>query len=90
MDLSAILDNPFEGAQVKRHFAPADAYDFQLEKTGDMRVLLLSLIHISPDLDGQLALAEPLAAAGIPAAWFKVESFSDYLSICLLYTSRCV
>ena len=28
VDLSAILDNPFEGAQVKRHFDPADAYDF--------------------------------------------------------------
>ena len=40
VDLSAILDNPFEGAQVKRHFDPADAYDFQLEKTVDMRVLL--------------------------------------------------
>ena len=40
VDLSAILDNPFEGAQVKRHFDPADAYEFQLEKTVDMRVLL--------------------------------------------------
>ena len=40
VDLSAILDNPFEGAQVKRHFDPADAYDFQLETTVDMRVLL--------------------------------------------------
>ena len=40
VDLSAILDNPFEGAQVKHHFDPADAYDFQLEKTVDMRVLL--------------------------------------------------
>ena len=40
VDLSAILDSPFEGAQVKRHFDPADAYDFQLEKTVDMRVLL--------------------------------------------------
>ena len=29
-----------KGAQVKRHFDPADAYDFQLEKTVDMRVLL--------------------------------------------------
>ena len=35
VDLSAILDNPFEGAQVKRHFDPADAYEFQLEKTVD-------------------------------------------------------
>ena len=40
VDLSAILDNPCEGAQVKRHFDPADAADFQLEKTVDMRVLL--------------------------------------------------
>ena len=46
---------------------------------------------LTPDLDGQLALAEPLAAAGIPAAWFKVESFSDYLSmleICTRLTGR--
>ena len=27
------------------------------------------LVLLTPDLDGQLALAEPLAAAGIPAAW---------------------
>ena len=49
------------------------------------------LVLLTPDLDGQLALAEPLAAAGIPAAWFKVESFSDYLSmleICTRLTGR--
>lgn len=49
------------------------------------------LVLLTPDLDGQLALAEPLAAAGIPTAWFKVESFSDYLSmleICTRLTGR--
>ena len=49
------------------------------------------LVLLTPDLDGQLALAEPLAAAGIPAAWFKVEAFSDYLSmleICTRLTGR--
>ncbi|MCI8869706.1 MAG: glutamate synthase large subunit [Lawsonibacter sp.] len=40
VDLSAILDNPCRGEEGKRHFDPADVYDFQLEKTVDMRVLL--------------------------------------------------
>ena len=39
VDLSAILTNPYEGADVKRHFDPADAFDFQLEKTADMKLL---------------------------------------------------
>jgi glutamate synthase (ferredoxin) len=43
VDLSAILTNPYEGAGVKRHFDPADVYDFHLEKTVDMRVLLKKL-----------------------------------------------
>ena len=40
VDLSAILDSPYRGEEVKRHFDPADVYDFQLEKTVDMKVLL--------------------------------------------------
>jgi glutamate synthase (ferredoxin) len=39
VDLSAILSNPYEGQDVKRHFDPADVYDFQLEKTVDMKLL---------------------------------------------------
>ena len=38
VDLSAILDNPWAG-QEKTHFDPADAYDFHLEDTVDLRIL---------------------------------------------------
>ena len=38
VDLSAILDNPYVGAE-KTHFDPADVYDFHLEDTVDLKVL---------------------------------------------------
>ena len=39
MDLSALLNNPLvENSNV--HFVPADVYNFQLEKTPDMKVLM--------------------------------------------------
>ena len=38
VDLSAILTNHYEGADVKRHFDPADVFDFELEKTVDMKL----------------------------------------------------
>ena len=38
VDLSALLDAPRAG-QAKTHFDPADAYDFRLEDTVDLRVL---------------------------------------------------
>ena len=38
VDLSALLDAPRTG-QAKTHFDPADAYDFRLEDTVDLRVL---------------------------------------------------
>ena len=38
VDLSAVLDNPYAGA-AKTHFDPADAYDFHLEDTVDLKVL---------------------------------------------------
>jgi iron complex transport system substrate-binding protein len=37
------------------------------------------LVLLTPDLEGQLALKESLDSAGIPNAWFKVETFEDYL-----------
>ena len=43
VDLSAILGNPYIGPEYKTHFDPADVYDFQLEKTVDMSVLLSKL-----------------------------------------------
>ena len=39
VDLSAILGNPYVGEGYKTHFDPADAYDFQLERTVDLSVL---------------------------------------------------
>ena len=39
LDLSAILDNPFQSAP-KQHFDPADAYDFRLSGSLDEKVLL--------------------------------------------------
>lgn len=44
------------------------------------------LVLLSADLDGQLALRDSLAAAGIPAAWFKVEMFEDYLKMLKVFT----
>ena len=38
VDLSAVLDSRYAGAP-KSHFDPADAYDFRLEDTVDLRVL---------------------------------------------------
>ncbi len=43
VDLSAILGNPYTGAEYKAHFDPADAYDFELEKTVDQSILLAKL-----------------------------------------------
>ncbi len=43
VDLSCILGNPYIGPEYKTHFNPADVYDFGLEKTVDMSVLLKKL-----------------------------------------------
>ncbi len=48
-------------------------------------------VILTTDLDGQLTLEASLEEAGIPAAWFKVESFDDYLDmlkICTDLTGR--
>lgn len=39
------------------------------------------LVILTPDLDGQLALKDSLTAAGIPAVWFKVETYEEYLNM---------
>ncbi|MCI9600102.1 MAG: glutamate synthase large subunit [Lachnospiraceae bacterium] len=43
MDLSQILSNPFGGEKAEVIFQPSHAYDFQLEKTLDEKVLLKKL-----------------------------------------------
>lgn len=45
------------------------------------------LVILTPDLDGQTGLADALSAAGIPNVWFKVESFSDYLTMLREFTA---
>lgn len=44
------------------------------------------LVLLTPDLEGQLALKESLDSAGIPNAWFKVETFEDYLAMLRTFT----
>lgn len=39
VDLSAILDNPYVGENVKTHFDPKDIYNFHLEDTVDLKIL---------------------------------------------------
>lgn len=43
-------------------------------------------VLLSTEVDSQLALKESLDAAGIPAAWFRVESFPEYLSLMEVFT----
>ena len=81
LDLSALLQNPW-GEHVP-HFNPKDAYDFHLERTADMRVLLEKLgkalkagkpghlVHIGllhgPGLRHPLRLRDHPAAGRYPA-----------------------
>jgi glutamate synthase (NADPH/NADH) large chain len=43
VDLSAILENPYKAPEYKTHFESDDVYDFKLEETMDMKVLLTQL-----------------------------------------------
>ncbi len=56
VDLSALLENPWRGGGAKERFDPADAFDFHLEETADLRVL-------KPALGPALERGEPAAAA---------------------------
>ncbi len=51
-----------------------------------MYALNPDFVILTADLKGQRALQETLASANIPAAWFKVEAFEDYLSMVKLFT----
>ena len=66
-----------------------DVHDLGQSHEPDLEGLLAAepdLVLLSADLDGQLALKDSLAAAGITAAWFKVETFEDYLSMLQVFT----
>lgn len=45
------------------------------------------LVLLTPDLEGQRALKDSLESAGIDTAWFKVETFEDYLSMMEVFTT---
>ena len=40
IDMSAILENPFNNEENVQHFDPADVFDFELEKTIDEKVII--------------------------------------------------
>lgn len=73
---------------------PEDTVNLGANQQPDMEALFAAepdLVLLTPDLDGQMGLKDSLAAAGIPAAWFKVETFDDYLNmlkICTDLTGR--
>ena len=73
---------------------PEDTVNLGANQQPDLEALFAAepdLVLLTPDLDGQMGLKDSLAAAGIPAASFKVETFDDYLNmlkICTDLTGR--
>lgn len=73
---------------------PEDTVNLGANQQPDLEALFAAepdLVLLTPDLDGQMALRDSLEAAKIPAAWFKVETFDDYLAmlkICTDLTGR--
>lgn len=73
---------------------PEDTVNLGANQQPDLEALFAAepdLVLLTPDLDGQMALRDSLEAAKIPAAWFKVETFDDYLTmlkICTDLTGR--
>lgn len=73
---------------------PEDTVNLGANQQPDLEALFAAepdLVLLTPDLDGQMGLKDSLAAAGILAAWFKVETFDDYLNmlkICTDLTGR--
>jgi len=84
------------GESIERGFAEADAIlvDAGAGKTVNTELLLAAdpdLVLCSPDIAAQVNAAALLRAWGIPAACFRIESFSDYLrvlKICTELTGR--
>ena len=79
------------GEAVARGFADTDAVlvDDGAGKTVNLELLIASkpdLVLYSAELSGQLACAESLQAAGIPAAGVSVETFEDYLALLKICT----
>lgn len=82
------------GESVERGFADADAVlvDSGAGKTINQELLLESrpdLVVCTADLSEQVKAAETMRQAGIPAAVFHVEEFSDYLRVLKICTDIC-
>ena len=80
------------GETVERGFAPSGVtlVDDGAGKTINIELLIASqpdLVIYSAELAGQAQCAQTLAAAGIPAAGFTVETFADYLRVLEIFTS---
>lgn len=74
------------GESVERGFAPLETplVDDGAGKTIDMELLLAAqpdFVIGSADIDAQVEACGLLRQAGIPAALFRVDTFSDYLSM---------
>ena len=74
------------GESVERGFAPQETplVDDGAGKTIDMELLLAAqpdFVIGSADIDAQVEACGLLRQAGIPAALFRVDTFSDYLSM---------
>ncbi len=79
------------GESVERGFAPAGTplVDDGAGKTIDMELLLAAqpdFVIGSADIDAQVEACGLLRQAGIPAALFRVDTFSDYLSMLRICT----
>ena len=79
------------GESVERGFAPQETplVDDGAGKTIDMELLLAAqpdFVIGSADIDAQVEACGLLRQAGIPAALFRVDTFSDYLSMLKICT----
>lgn len=84
--LAAVTDDAFEERRLE---LSGGTVNLGSSKQPDLEALFAvqpELVLLTPDLEGQLALAESLEAAGIPAAWFKVETFPEYLNMLQILT----
>ncbi len=79
------------GETVERGIAPETVIlvDDGAGKTINLETLIAAkpdLVLYSADLSGQLSCGDALAAAGIPAAGFRLETFEDYLRLLKIST----
>lgn len=69
---------------------PKDAVSLGSMKTPSVEAILsadLDLLLLSSDIAGQVDLADTLDQAGVPTAYFSVETFDDYLVMLKTFTA---